>query len=690
MLPNFNNYGNCYELYSSSSDILKYWNLKGLILKEYEPHSNTSYHSLSSDGFSNICIPIQEKFKLQIINPLLLFQFMLTNDKIISIEINIRDNYDTKRRIFITSTIQKPQISTYNAKIPILNYPFDIWSNLLIDISKLTEQCFEMQNFKCIDRIKLSGSLKIRKIYSVSSKDEYILKSIDLGKDVPVVNFFLYDYKLSYITFNELKIGNQKINFDFNINFSDKKIPTTEIYKSRFKHKNDRKKNMSQSPYIKEILSNNKNNCSDIAMKETQNKKQFNSLSKKTKDNLRFANHIPDLNKLKNQIDYILGGFGNKKLNINKMLGLEDVLDESSNDINKNNLRNSKKNLMPSPKNYSNKKKNFEKCLYMNKASKFNNYKTNKKNNNDEDKKKYNFVNNFNIKNETRNYTNANSNNYSKYTNIENDNMAIKDIINENEKKNIEINNNNENINNIDNINNIGNIFNPNQTIYNKKVNNNDNDIYIKEGINENISSFGFVVPSPAKFENIALNTSKSQRNTKKNNKNENYNKYNNCYDNLFDSNIYNNNYNSQAQLYDSIEEVADYNTYLENNNITNITNIMNSRICDKLIQIDPDISIKKNSINDSGLDFPEINSLLNSQKYNRPYTPPIAGLVPVEQNENKDSIIKEINDMEYKNKGNGRKVIGEYENLIYDNKKELYYDQKNNIYYDIQNINNN
>ena len=689
MLPNFNNYGNCYELYSSSSDILKYWNLKGLILKEYEPHSNTSYHSLNFDGVSMLSIPIQEKFKLQITNPLLLFQFMLI-DKTITIEISIRDNNNTKRRIIITSIIQKPQLTTYNAKIPIYNYPLNIWSNLLIDISKLTEQCFEMQNFKCIDRIKLSGSLKIRKIYSVSSKDEYILKSIDLGKDVPVVNFILYDYKLSYLPFNELKIGQQKLNYDFSNHYNDKKFPTTEIYKSKFNHKKNRKKNMSNSPYIKEILSNNKNNYSDIMIKENQNKSQFNSLSKKTKDSLRFANNIPDINRIKNQIDYILGGYGNHKLNINKILGLDDLSDVSSNDItknsNKNSNKNSKKNLIESPKRNSNRKKNFEKCLYINKVNKFNNYRKNSKNNIDKNKKKNKASNNnsINSKDESRNYTNGN-NNYSKYSNIEYNNMDVNDIIYENGKKNLEFRNKSE-IN--DNIDNIDNIVYPNDTIYNNNVSNIENDMCIKEGINENISPFGFVVPSPAKFENIALSTSKSQKNKiKVNNKNENYNKYNNYYDNLFDSNIYNNNYNNQAQLYDSIEDIADYN-YLENNNLNNI---MNSKICDKLIQIDPHISVKKNYMNDSVIDFPEISSLLDSKKYDRPYTPPMAGLVPVEQSANKDTLKKRKNEVDYKNQReiNGRKVIGEYDNLIYDNKKELYYDAKNKIYYDIKNINN-
>ena len=685
MLPNFNNYGNCYELYSSSSDILKYWKLKGIILKQYEPHSNTSYHCLNFDGVSMICMPIQEKFRLQIINPLLLFQFMLIIDKSLSIEISIRDHYDTKRRIIITSTIQKPQITTYNAKIPILNYPINIWSNLLIDFNKLTEQCFEMQNFKCIDSIKISGSLKIRKIYSVASKDEYILKSIDMGKDVSIANFFLYDYKISYVIFNELKIGHQKTNYDFNNNYSDKKPPSTEIYKNKFNPKKNRKKNMSNSPYIKEILSNNKNNYSDIIIKENQSKSQFNSLSKKTKDNLRFANRIPDLNRIKNQINYILCRYENQKLNINKILGLDDnISDVSSSDINKNNNINSNKNLISSPKRNLNKRKNFEKCLYINKASKFNNYKTKCKNKADKNNKKYNTSNNSNSKDESKNYTNGNNYNHSKYTNIDYNNLDANDIINENEKKNPEINNKNENIENI--------VY-PNDTIYNdnnNNVNNNGKNICIKEGISENISPFGFVVPNAAKFENITLNTSKSQKNTKKNNnKNDNYNKYNNFYDNLFDSNIYNNNYNNQAQLYDSIEEVADYN--FENNNLNNV---MSSKMCDKLIEIDPHVSIKKNNLNESGMDFPEISSLLNSQKYNRPYTPPIAGLVPVEQNINKDTLKKAINETDYKNQQliSGKMIIGDYENyenLIYDNKKELYYDQKNKIYYDIKNINN-
>ena len=68
MLPNFNNNGPCYELFSSATDIIKYWKQKGKILKEFESHTKSYIYSLQFGGVSMLSIPINEKHSLQINN----------------------------------------------------------------------------------------------------------------------------------------------------------------------------------------------------------------------------------------------------------------------------------------------------------------------------------------------------------------------------------------------------------------------------------------------------------------------------------------------------------------------------------------------------------------------------------------------------------------------------------------------
>ena len=77
MIPNFNNNGPCFELFSSASDIIKYWKQKGKIMKEFETHTKSYVYSLQFGGVSMLSIPINEKHSLQINNACLLFQFIL-------------------------------------------------------------------------------------------------------------------------------------------------------------------------------------------------------------------------------------------------------------------------------------------------------------------------------------------------------------------------------------------------------------------------------------------------------------------------------------------------------------------------------------------------------------------------------------------------------------------------------------
>ena len=68
MLPNFNNNGSCYEIFSSATDIIKYWKQKGKITKEFETHTKSYIYSLQYGGVSVLSIPINEKHSLQITN----------------------------------------------------------------------------------------------------------------------------------------------------------------------------------------------------------------------------------------------------------------------------------------------------------------------------------------------------------------------------------------------------------------------------------------------------------------------------------------------------------------------------------------------------------------------------------------------------------------------------------------------
>ena len=139
------------------------------------------------------------------------------------------------------------------------------------------------------------------------------------------------------------------------------------------------------------------------------------------------------------------------------------------------------------------------------------------------------------------------------------------------------------------------------------------------------------------------------------------------------------NNSKIQAQLYDSIEEES---CLINNINST----IDGSKLDEKIIKLDQDYNkdnrphIIKNDLENS-----EISNLMENENkgQNRPYTPPISKLVPINPNE-----LNELKDKSNDNTNNISYIKNiNTDELVFDEQKGCYYNPKTNIYYDIKDI---
>ena len=172
-----------------------------------------------------------------------------------------------------------------------------------------------------------------------------------------------------------------------------------------------------------------------------------------------------------------------------------------------------------------------------------------------------------------------------------------------------------------------------------------------------------------------------SENNQQDNNNNNNNNLNNNKYGNfeiMLDSALMNNS-KIQAQLYDSIEEES---CLINNVNST----IDGSKLDEKIIKLDQDYNkVNRPNIIKNDLESSDISNLMENENkgQNRPYTPPISKLVPINQSqtiEQKDKYNDYINNMSYIKNINT-------DELIFDEKKGCYYNPKTNIYYDVKDI---
>jgi len=671
MLPNFNNNGPCFELFSSANDIIKFWKQKGKISKEFEAHTKSYIYSLQFGGVSTLSIPINEKHSLQINNSCLLFQFILFNNKSFSIEIGIRDKTDTKRRFNITSSVKEIDSKSLYVKIPINDYPLNIWTNLLIDVEALTQQYFKAQAYKIIDNVHITGCLKIRKIFSLRNKDEPVNRSVDMGKNIPMINLFLLetgsiiqrDIKkagVNSIIINNVNINSNNIQSALNVQGQNRKSNNSPITNnaSKFSTSSDINLNRQKNYYRKSNDNNNininkinHNNNELEGMIITNNKTLIENLQKRTKDNLKFAKELKKTNvtNVKNDIKYNIGKKGS--------VISEDI--EGGNSSNK--LVNIKEKGKSLGKYVSNNQKN--------------NKRRNKSNNP---------------------YMGSKINKKISENNDNSGNITNKNISNKNIAK-------------VDSNNNVGSIINNTKT---KDKNNNIEVLKqkeIKEEINDNAyynikekeistedisDSVNYKNTSEPhennehrfKFNSIGLSNSINKNSMKDNSthdeKGTHINKYSNYLLESKELDIKN------IPVYDSIEEVAEWNLDI-NNDGNNKLNEGVEKMGDRLIQLESGNSNQNkdiNDFNDTGENFLEISSLLKHKDTLRPYTPPIEELVQVNPNTIKGESNMLKKSVDKRNAlMNTNRILRNYENLVYNQDKGLFYDPKTNIYYDIK-----
>ena len=576
----------CIELYNATSnDILQLWKMKGKIKKDFEPYSKSYFHILLTGGVSILSLPSQDKQTLQMTNLFLLFQFVLMNPKGFLIELNVRDFSNTKKLLKITLDN---------------NFPLNIWTNLLIDTFNIFQQTYPNSQLKYIDSILITGNIKLRKIYSLKTKEEDLPKSLDLGKSVFLQNFF----------YHNLNQGLEKIDIKFS------------------EHSN--KKNNNQNY-------NTPSKPGKTTHFKTDNKTNLNPLMDKTKKNIEFGNKIPKIERLKNEIIYGLKVNQDGNLdprNINKILGFK-ALDNLDN-INKKEKEKSpgkvslQKELNINAKRNKNKPFNYiknqnnERNEYIEK--KYNEKNMNKDNKNSHNKvvfhndTLYNFGNNTNKPEEPKYLSYGVSLPYENKEKIEN---------NKNKTK---------------------------------------NDILLQKIDKDNNINYPII-------KDISENN--QQDNNNNNNNNLNNNKYGN-FEIMLDSALMNNS-KIQAQLYDSIEEES---CLINNVNST----IDGSKLDEKIIKLDQDYNkVNRPNIIKNDLESSDISNLMENENkgQNRPYTPPISKLVPINQSqtiEQKDKYNDYINNMSYIKNINT-------DELIFDEKKGCYYNPKTNIYYDVKDI---
>ena len=673
MIPNFNNNGPCFELFNAQNEVVKYWKLKPKITKEFDPQNKSYAYLLHTGGVSCLSTPIDERRSLQITNSCLLFQFILYNIKPFSIEICVRDKSDTKRRFNITSGVKEVESKSLYIKIPFTNYPLNIWTNLLIDLNLLTKSFFKTQLFKTIESIHMTGNLKIRKIFSLRSKEEPILKSVDLGKSIPSVNLLIKENgNLINTNIKILGINNpthiNTVNIDSKLIQNKKEGSPSPPPNNRNKYSttSDIMLNRHKQMYQKKKEPNSINNI-NINININNLKKE--QVAIKIKNENEFIKKLPHMDNLVNNLKYKKENINFKKFVNNMKINEEG--DNSANfaihNININNVTNNTNTTNINNTNINNTLKNN---FVENKKS-LGNYIQNQKN------KKRNKSNNPylrpKINKKSENSVIKEEKSVKKLNHVINkpSNKKLDKVVKTEKKEKINQTKDKKNTETKNEINN-------NNNYYDSKEKEISLEDYSPDTKDENKFKFNNIPlgnsitnkKEELKESNISpdsINNNTNLTSFEKSNKFSNYNM-------LLESGLDIKN----IPVYDNIEEVAewpggDWNA------------AQGEGVGDKLIKLDyskkPTRKPKEN-INFDEEDLLEMNALEKKDTY-RPYTPPIEELVQVDPNKivGNSNMKVSLDKNSIKRKG----TFKNYENLEYIEEKGLLYDPITKLYYDIK-----
>ena len=321
---------------------MKIWKLIGKIEKEYDFNTKSYLHFLSYGGVSKMQLPQNDKLSLNLTNNYLVFQMVLISPKSFSIEIAITDTNNIKRRLIFTSSLKEITFTNFHCRIPLLNFPINKWTNFEINVASLTNDCFKNNSLKCIDYIRLSANCKIRKIVSLKNSifNSPLPRGLNLPLSLQVENYHYYYLSNGLtkikeknniieienglgkvIAQNKTNEDNENILSNTNTNkpiydlkqlrskstnkpFKEKK----KIIKDNGNSNNENSNNQSTNEMNSYLRSNihDKNNQGLTHFQELHQK--YQSLNKKTKNNIKFAKKIPSIEQVQSQIKYDISG----------------------------------------------------------------------------------------------------------------------------------------------------------------------------------------------------------------------------------------------------------------------------------------------------------------------------------------------------------------------------------------------
>lgn len=124
-----------------------------------------------------ITLPRSQRDSLEVVMPYLLLELFIFPNKLLTIELTTTDSEGIKRRLIFTQGKQVIK-NAMHARLPNSVFARNKWTHLCIEMNSIFALCFPNLSFRSLDMIFISGTLKLRKILSLTLKASEILPGI--------------------------------------------------------------------------------------------------------------------------------------------------------------------------------------------------------------------------------------------------------------------------------------------------------------------------------------------------------------------------------------------------------------------------------------------------------------------------------------------------------------------------------
>lgn len=158
------------EVFSSSgsSSTVMNWKVKSA-KKLYEKNVKGYLYQIEKNG--RLSMPKDDlKQSAYLIQPYLVIQCFLVAGEHANFELGLTDVNKNKRRYVISSFNREFKSNTLHVSLPMQDLKRGVWMNLVFDLTQLITSSFRAQTFRALDSIAISGSVKVRRIFTMKMK----------------------------------------------------------------------------------------------------------------------------------------------------------------------------------------------------------------------------------------------------------------------------------------------------------------------------------------------------------------------------------------------------------------------------------------------------------------------------------------------------------------------------------------